>query len=137
MVIDNYNDEMAVNKGLSEIYTYLQDHKEQCDKIEFKFRKQNEVIFSRGGQAPNKKNIIGTKVPCLLPFRQFVIRPNGEVSLCCNDALGKYTLGDVSKQSIIEIWDCEKYNSIRKEMRKNSRKNLLLCKNCDTRTFPG
>lgn len=65
-----------------------------------------------------------------------IIRPDGKISLCCNDALGKYTLGDVNNQSIDEIWNSEEYQKIRNEMLYNGRKNLLLCKNCDTRTKP-
>ncbi len=133
MVIDNYNDNFKVNDSLREVYAYLQKHDELKNKVNFSMRKQNVILYSRGGQAPNKKNARPRKAKCLLPFRQMVIRPDGKVSLCCNDALGKYTLGNLNENSIQEIWSGERYIKIRKEMQINGRKNLNLCKNCDSR----
>ena len=135
LIIDNYSDELRITTpGLQEIYDYLQTHPELNARVKFWFRKQNEILTSRGGQAPNKKI---TKNPavnilCLQPFRQLVIRPTGELSLCCNDALGKYTLGDLRTQSISEAWNSEKAKAVRTEMLKNARKNLLLCADCDS-----
>ena len=136
ITIDNYNDAKVVNDNLKEIYDYLQIHVELKKRVNFSLRLQNQVLTSRGGQAPNKKNVKYEKERCLLPYRMLVIRPTGKVSLCCNDALGKYTLGDVSKQSVIEVWNSEDYKKIRREMLLHGRKNLLLCRNCDTRTSP-
>lgn len=67
-----------------------------------------------------------------MPFQQFNIRPDGKVSLCCNDALGIYTLGDTNINSIKEIWYSEEYMNIRREMKKHGRKKLNLCSKCDT-----
>lgn len=136
MVIDNYNDDLEVLPNLKEIYEYLQEHKELLSKVNFVVRAQNQIRTSRGGQAPNKRDAKGSRELCLLPFRMLVIRPTGKVSLCCNDALGKYTLGDVSKDRLFDIWNSEAYKRIRGEMLKNRRKNLMLCKNCDTTTKP-
>ena len=72
------------------------------------------------------------KFLCTRPFSQLVIRPTGEISLCCNDALGKYTMGDLNVQTISEIWNSEKFKSVREEMLKNGRKNLMLCNQCDS-----
>ncbi|NBJ91323.1 radical SAM/SPASM domain-containing protein [Parablautia muri] len=136
MVIDNYNDDLEVLPNLKEIFAYLQKHKDLQDKVNFVVRPQDQVRTSRGGQAPNKKGTEGINELCLLPFRMMVIRPTGKVSLCCNDALGKYTLGDISQDKIIDIWNSTNYEQIRQEMLKNRRKNLKLCKNCDTTTVP-
>lgn len=136
LIIDNYNDNLEVNSGLQEIYDYLEKHTELKSKVRFSFRLQNEVLTSRGGQAPNKKDVKCLHSPCLLPYRMMVVRPTGEVSLCCNDALGKYTLGNLNNNTVWEIWESENYMKIRLEMFKNGRKNLLLCKNCDTKTYP-
>ena len=126
LVIDNYNDNKEINSPeLKKIYDYLQEHKELSERVEFDFRLQNEVLTSRGGQAPNKQGMNDTGMRnfiCSLPFRQLIIRPTGEVSLCCNDALGKYTLGDLRTQSISEIWNSEKYNAIRQSMLRKDRK---------------
>lgn len=134
--IDNYNDQKEVNDSLKDIYDYLQSHTELKQKVDFSFRLQNEVLSSRGGQAPNKGKVKTIKERCLLPYRMMVIRPTGEVSLCCNDALGKYTMGDLNKNSVSEIWNADKYVHIRNHMLKKGRKGLELCDACDTRTRP-
>lgn len=134
LVIDNYNDSLSVNDNLKSVYAYLQQHEELKGKVFFSVRKQNEILYSRGGQAPNKQQAKPLRSKCLLPFRQLIIRPDGKISLCCNDALGKYTLGDVNQDSIYKIWSGREYQSVREEMQRNGRKNLDLCKHCDTRT---
>ncbi len=139
LIIDNYNDNKEINSPeLQKIYDYLQEHHELGERVNFSFRLQNEVLSSRGGQAPNKQGTNDKRAVnmlCTLPFMQLVIRPTGEVSLCCNDALGKYTLGDLNVQSIAEVWTSEKYRKIRTEMLANGRRNLLLCSKCDS--IPG
>ena len=135
LIIDNYNDEGKINTPeLEKIYGYLHEHKELFERVDFAFRLQNEILSSRGGQAPNKKGKNDRRVVdaiCTLPFSQLVIRPTGEVSLCCNDALGKYTMGDLRTQSILEVWNSEKYKALRQEMINNKRRNLELCRDCD------
>ena len=136
LIIDNYNDKKEINSPeLRKIYDYLQEHHKLDERVDFSFRLQNQVLTSRGGQAPNKQGMNDTRVSdvlCSLPFRQLIIRPTGEVSLCCNDALGKYTLGNLNTQSISEVWHSEKYKEIRREMLANGRKKLMLCRNCDS-----
>ena len=141
IIIDNYNDRKEFNSPeLEEIYHYVKTHHELRKRVRFDFRRLNEVLFSRGGQAPNKQGrnqARAASVLCVLPFRQLVIRPTGEVSLCCNDALGKYTLGNLSTQSVLEVWNSPEYQAIRNDMLKNARKNLMLCDKCDAMLFPG
>ena len=133
LVIDNYNDKLALNPNVKAISDYVDETPELTAKVVIYLRKENEVLTTRGGVAPNKKDgkyYIDTK--CVLPFQQFNVRPDGKISLCCNDALGLYTLGDLNKQSIQEIWYSDEYMRIRREMKVNGRRNLKLCKNCDT-----
>lgn len=129
--IDNYSDTLELTKPVKEIYEYSRESNER-EKAVIYLRKQNEVLTSRGGQAPNKGKTKGLSIPCLLPFQQFIIRPDGKVSLCCNDALGKYTMGNVSQQSMQEIWEGTEFQKIRAKLYKGRRK-LLLCNECDTR----
>ncbi|MCZ9312653.1 MAG: SPASM domain-containing protein [Methanocorpusculum sp.] len=132
MIIDNYNDGFELNSGIKRLHEYCETHPDLFKKVIFSMRLQNQVLTSRGGQAPNKQNIPTIRAKCVLPFSQIIIRPDGKISLCCNDALGKYTLGDVTTQTLREIWYSKSYYQIRKEMMTNGRKNLMLCTSCDT-----
>jgi radical SAM protein with 4Fe4S-binding SPASM domain len=62
-----------------------------------------------------------------------VVRPTGEISLCCNDALGKITLGNVNDNTLEEIWYGLEYQKVREQLRKGRHKsNIELCVTCDT-----
>ena len=51
--------------------------------------------------------------------------------MCCNDAMGQYTLGDLQKETLKEIWYSEQYSSIRKKFFEQGRKSIDICKYCD------
>ena len=94
------------------------------------------VRTTRAGQAKNKKATPGLKSPCIYPFNFIFIRSNGDVSQCCNDALGKSTMGNIREQSLFEIWHGKEFNRVRNELLV-SRQNNELCRNCDVfLTFP-
>ena len=134
MYIDNYNDNLKLIKPVKIIYNYCKQHPEYKDKVRIRLRLLHDVLFTRGGQAPNRKNetISSLTFGCLLPFRQMVVRPNGCVSLCCNDALGKITMGDLNTQSIEEIWNSSAYTNIRLNLLKGRENVSALCTNCDS-----
>ena len=48
---------------------------------------------------------------CQDPWRTLVVNWNGTVSLCCAD-YHKYEMGDVSKDSLVEIWNNEAYRNL-------------------------
>lgn len=98
-------------------------------------RKQNEVLYTRGGNAPNREHIDPLNMRCTLPFQQMIIRPDGKLSLCCNDAYGELTLGDVSKNSILDEWYGAPYQRVRGSLFEG-RKNCDLCKKCDSLFHP-
>lgn len=85
---------------------------------------------NRGGQSKNRSKIYKVYSSCMLPFIQMIIRPNGETSLCCNDALGKNSLANLEKETIVEAWNNENYKAIRAKM-KDTRQNIEMCKLCD------
>ena len=59
-----------------------------------------------------------------------VVRPDGKLSLCCNDALGQETLGDLSAQSVREVWNDHRRRTVQDLMLKG-RDKLDLCRHCD------
>lgn len=100
------------------------------NKIRISRIKRNKIRSSRGGKSPNSKVQYTINDKCPLLLVQLVVRPDGKVSLCCNDALGEMTLGDVTSMSLSEIWYGSLYNILR-EKNMNSRENIKLCKFCD------
>ena len=59
-----------------------------------------------------------------------IIRPDGKVSLCCNDPLGKNTLGDLKIDALVDVWFGEKMNAVR-ECLSEGRGTYKYCRCCD------
>ena len=131
LVIDNYDDQLQLTEQSKMVLRVCEQKPELQKKIEIHLRKVHEVLYTRGGQAPNNDKKEVFHMPCTMPFGQFIIRPDGKISLCCNDARGKYTLGDCNVQRLEEIWFSEGYNEIRRQLAKG-RDTLPLCRYCDT-----
>ncbi len=131
LIIDNYQQELKLIKPCQEIIRYCEEHPQLKKKVTIVLRKPNEILTSRGGDAPNRENIgdySGER--CVLPFKQMVIRPDGKVSLCCNDAVGKYMLGDLTKESLLDVWYGARFQMVRKSLYEG-RENWGNCKHCD------
>lgn len=138
-----------------QIDMYIEDGIEEPDNIkkirivskEFNYDRKtmfyrispNAVRYSRAGNSPNSKTNTVCKELCRLPLLQMVIRPDGKVSMCCNDALGQITIGDISKESLVDAWNNELRKTIINKVM-SGREFFELCKFCnsiDRRPFEG
>ncbi|MHB8064381.1 MAG: SPASM domain-containing protein [Ruminiclostridium sp.] len=132
LIIDNYRQDLQLIKPCREIAEYCEDHPELKEKVTIVLRKPNEILTSRGGDAPNRNNVNSyNNCKCALPYEQMTIRPDGKVSLCCNDPLGKVTLGDLTKERVLDVWYGEAYQNVRNALQ-SGRSNFEHCKYCDT-----
>ncbi len=132
LVIDNYHQELKLIKPCEEIRLYCEIHPELKKKVTIVLRDPHEILTTRGGDAPNRKKMVSYgQDRCVLPFKQLIIRPDGKVSLCCNDPYGKNTLGDLTKESLVEVWNNSRFKMVR-ECLYMGRKNWKHCEFCDT-----
>ncbi|MFC2166914.1 SPASM domain-containing protein [Acidobacteriota bacterium] len=91
-----------------------------------------KIKTSRAGTAPNKPHkSTGLRGFCEYPFHQFNITTDGRVSRCCAEFFFADPMGNVNHESLMEIWEGEKFNSIRKHLIKGKRSSLRYCKDCD------
>ncbi len=132
LIIDNYQQDLKLIKPCSEIRDYCKEHPELTKKVTIVLRKPKEILTSRGGTAPNRKDVPEYgEDRCTLPFKQMIIRPDGKVSLCCNDAIGKYTLGDLNKEKLLDVWYGPRFQKVRQCLYEG-RKQWGDCRHCDT-----
>lgn len=141
--VDNYSDRLKLHRNIQRLIGDFRQspYAEDAAKIRIVIRKLHEVLSNRGGTAPNKlpeqdrtyRNY--QSASCRHPFEQLVIRPDGKISLCGNDAYGQVTLGDATRQSLTEIWNGEEYRRLRTELSAEGRRNLPVCSTCDVHTF--
>jgi len=135
MVIDNYDDNLQLHENAKAIHDICKKDRKLDKKVEIHVRKIHEVLNTRGGQAPNNQKRKILDMSCVLPYKQMVIRPDGKLSFCCNDAYGKYTMADLNKMTLVEAWYSPKYVEARRRLR-NGRKNIKICRYCDTTPYP-
>lgn len=145
MVIDNYDENLQLLPHIKDILDRLEKSRISWirDRIVVNVISPKAIRSNRGGQAPNKQPhqfheyLKFRQMGCLLPFNQLIIRPTGEVSLCCQDALGKYTLGNAEEKSLDEIWYGQKAAQVRMELSEKGRRALSLCRHCDVPPIQG
>lgn len=156
LVIDNYDDNFqlipSVEKTLAKapapydiasaevkpfLGTYARVSDSECD-VRVDLRKRNQKLMNIAGTSPNKldeENIFRPLSPCIFPFKQMIVRPDGTTAKCCNDPLTEMVTGDLNTHSVREVWRGKAYQAFRKEMYFNGRKNFKGCNVCDT-LFP-
>ncbi|MCR5178465.1 MAG: radical SAM protein [Lachnospiraceae bacterium] len=133
IIINNYCMDMKLHKNIQEIYDYVTAHPEEYADVEIliQMRYLQEVLTNRAGSAPNKKateRVI--KETCLLPFTDMWIMPNGKIGLCCCDNYETTDFADLTKVSLKEGWESEKFTAVRKKIAEG-RQNVDFCKHCD------
>ena len=78
--------------------------------------------------------------PCFQPFNTMQIRADGLVSLCTIDVDTEYEVGDVRKQSLLDIFNGDQFRLARYKHLTGNRDSIDICKRCDapeslTKTF--
>ncbi|HVH79064.1 MAG TPA: SPASM domain-containing protein [Stellaceae bacterium] len=130
--INNYNYTPELHSNIREIVAHLDSSRPELARKVHVFRRLlDERNSNRAGNAPNRRRVVGTyRSRCAYPFFEMVVRPDGKLSLCCNDALGEKTLGDLSVQSVSEAWSDSRRHHVQELMLKG-RDKLDICRHCD------
>lgn len=69
--------------------------------------------------------------PCYYLWELVVVYCDGKVTVCPPDDFGLLVMGDISKQSLYDIWHSKQYNELRLRHLKNDLRNKKLCASCD------
>ena len=101
-------------------------------------------LYSMGAAAIKREEELGYKptagnqgrigalvdpLPCWSAFTEGHVRHDGTVSLCCFDADGRFEVGNLCDQSWMEVWNCKKFQEIRK---RHLQKDIIgtICEEC-------
>ncbi len=133
IIINNYAMEYKLHDNIQEIYDYVKAHPDEFKDvvIQIQMRYLQEVLTNRAGSAPNKQAT--EKVitePCLLPFTDMWITPNGNVGLCCCDNLEVTNFGNLNEMTLKEVWNSKKLRDVLTKI-SQGRQNYPFCKHCD------
>ena len=72
---------------------------------------------------------------CLLPFTSMVVLADGRVVPCCADYNGEEVIGDVKKDSLVDIWNGPKFAEFREKFVRASFSEDSLCRRCGAYPF--
>lgn len=133
--INNYNCCPELLPSHKKLQQCLIQNRISQNKVGIHLRNKNECLSTRCGNAPNRQECAKLSSPCILPFSQIVIGPDGEVHFCCNDAYGQYTRDNVTRNTLIEIWYGNSFKKSRDAMLKN-RNTQFPCLACDMLFMP-
>jgi MoaA/NifB/PqqE/SkfB family radical SAM enzyme len=100
--------------------------------IRVSVRDRHERLTTRAGLAPN--NAVPAAVPrgfCALPFTDLHIAYTGQVNLCCFDAYGRVSMGNVAVESIRDIWVSTRFAPYRQSLLRSERSPSTPCGTCD------
>jgi radical SAM protein with 4Fe4S-binding SPASM domain len=130
LVIDSYDDGQKLRGAMRDVAKVVEGDPALKERVFIYLRRENLIRSNRGGKAPNRKSIIHLSSRCILPFIQMCVRPDGKLSLCCCDAYGSMTMGDLNEERILEAWQNDRYREARQSMLAG-RGNIEICKACD------
>ena len=69
-------------------------------------------------------------VMCTEPFDRLIIKWDGRVTLCCADYDASLVVGDITQQSLREIWQSPTIKQVREHIRNNNYQQVHLCQTC-------
>lgn len=87
--------------------------------------KRNDIF-----QNQHLQHLSSKRKPCADLWFKCVITYDGKVVLCCHDFKERKTIGDVKEQKIIDIWNNEKLNVIRRQHNSKNVSGKTLCASC-------
>lgn len=96
------------------------------DRNEQEANETNEVIEGSGYLGMEAK-----RTYCGYPSRRIVVSSTGLCYPCCIDLHQEMPVGDINKESLEEIWNGEKMQTLREELKVN-RFSSEACKNCQS-----
>jgi len=68
--------------------------------------------------------------PCERPLIRLIIRWDGEICNCCEDTSGAFSLGNVYRQSLEELWFSADHVRTVNDLAAGRRDRYALCRNC-------
>jgi radical SAM protein with 4Fe4S-binding SPASM domain len=68
---------------------------------------------------------------CKVLWDRMTILWNGDIDMCCVDINGEYILGNLEKQSLLEIWNSKHLREIKKIHLVKDYKKIPICATCD------
>jgi GTP 3',8-cyclase len=94
------------------------------------------VLVNRGGLLGIPEETL--PLPCYAPTDMLIITVDGDVLLCCDDAERNHVMGNISFQSLEEIWFSPRFVHLRGLLQEGNRREASeICRRCNNREYFG
>ena len=96
--------------------------------------RERSAYYNRGGNIDvhnRVDQIPDLKMRCLKPFNQMFVNFRGDALVCCSDWQYRIVMGNVQKESLMNIWNNARYALYRNLLCKGERRQLDLCNKCN------
>lgn len=109
------------------------------DFISYWEKRVNDVRISDvTNRGQGNELMVGDQIPyarrrCPQPFQRLVIARDGKVSPCCADWFQEYVVGDVARESLMQIWRGKKIEFLRGIQRNNEHTKIGICSSCSVK----
>lgn len=133
--INDYTSTRSVSKRIETMFA--QDPILKRIPLTVSLREIAERLSNRAGNQPGCGSDVGDyqDIVCTWPFMGLFLTPDLQFFLCCSDYHHKIILGDLIRESLMDIWQGEPYRDLRKRMLASARKGIPLCSGCDADWF--
>jgi radical SAM protein with 4Fe4S-binding SPASM domain len=78
----------------------------------------------------HRNNVNDDRKPCPLLWYYMSIRWDGRVVPCCRDYDNHEILGDVTKESLLDVWNGKRFQALRQDHLNGNFENSVLCAKC-------
>lgn len=132
ITINDYSEQYKLSSHIRKLYQHIKKKPEKFRNMQIVINRRyaKEILATRAGAAPNKPTKkVNINIPCLYPFTDLIVFPEGKVGICCNDCFEVTDFGNVMQDGIEKIWNNPSFRGVREAMR-NGRK-YPFCRECD------
>lgn len=95
----------------------------------------NHQVTNQGGNSVLNDEPLPLQQRCAKPFREFSIRWDGNVAVCCDDWRGVYKVANVMDTPLDQVWNHPRWNAARRLLLAARRDLLSPCNVCNVRTY--
>ncbi len=81
------------------------------------------------------KAVVASKdFDCPMPYQRLIVLFDGKVTICCGNIYGKLVAGDLTKQTVEEVWKGPVMQQLRKNIAEGNSHRVRICAECGYRT---
>ncbi|MBD3345372.1 MAG: hypothetical protein GF401_09955 [Chitinivibrionales bacterium] len=116
-------------KIFNDLLEYLFKNIDVENRMRYRIFSRETPLANRGGLVEPDVLNVNPQAQCDWPMDNMAINFKGHVLLCCNDFMGHHVFGNAATENIIDIWNSEKFKSIRTRLR-NGDLFMEICRKC-------